>query len=140
MKKVSNIMYLVSMILGIVLAVTLFICAVATIAISFIPPIQDAIKEGLQNIPEEDREIVFNIIIGSNIAAGVLLILVAICSAASAILCGIARNKNVKALHIVNIVIGAIGGNDLAIAAAILGLIADNKEKKKEATGAKEIE
>lgn len=132
MKKVSNIMYLVSMILGIVLAVTLFICAVATIAISFIPPIQDAIKEGLQNVPEQDREIIFNIIIGSNIAAGVLLILVSACSVASAILCGVARSKDSKPLHIVNIVIGALGGNDLAIAAAILGLISLSKEKKKE--------
>ena len=50
-----------------------------------------------------------------------------------------ARNNGNKTLYILNIIFGALGGGEIAIAASILALIADSKEKKGEKE-VKEIE
>ncbi len=140
MKKASNIMYLVNMIICFVLVGLFLLIGIAQIVIGCIPAIQDAIKEGLQNVEEQYRELVFGITIGSIIGSGVMCLVAAAFAAASAILSLMARTKGNKTLYILNIIFGALGGGEVAIAASILALIADSKEKKKDDQGVKEIE
>jgi len=61
MKKASNIMYLVNMILCFILAGVLFLYGIGAIVVGCIPGIQDAIKEGLQEVPEEYRQMVISL-------------------------------------------------------------------------------
>ena len=134
MKKASNIMYLVSMIFGIIGAVVLFIFGIGSIICGCIPEIHDAIVQGVEGT-EEAKTAVLAIYIGSMVGSGVVLLFMAAFDAVSAVLCHKARTNGSRKLYIVNIVFGALGGNDVAIAASILAIIAENKEKKR-----KEIE
>lgn len=140
MKKASNIMYLVNMILCFILAGVLFLYGIGAIVVGCIPGIQDAIKEGLQEVPEEYRQMVYFFTVGSIVGSGVLLLLVAGLALVSAFLSLKARTNGSKKLYILNIIFGALGGGEIAIAASILALIAEGKAEKKEAQEVKEIE
>lgn len=140
MKKAANIMYLVNIILCFVLAGVLFLCGIGTIVVGCIPGIQDAIKEGLQEVPEEYRQMVYFFTVGSIVGSGVLLLVVAGLALISAFLSLKARSNGNKKLYILNIIFGALGGGEIAIAASILALIAESKEEKKEDQEIKEIE
>ena len=125
-------MYLVSMILGIIGAVLLFIYGLALIICGCIPAVIEAIKEGA---PEQYRDLAVGAYMGAMISGGVVLLFLGAFSVVSAVLCHKARTNGNRKLYITNIVFGALGGNEIAIAASILAIIAENKENKR-----KEIE
>ena len=132
MKKASNIMYLVSMILGIVGAVLLIFYGIAMIVVGCIPAISEAI---LQEVEEEYRDIVLGAWIGGMVTGGLVLLACGACAIVSAVLCHKGRTEGNRKIYILNIVFGALSGNDVAIAASILAIISENKEKNR-----KEIE
>ncbi len=139
MKKASRIMYLVNMIICFIIMGMFIFLGIAQIVVGCIPAIQDAIKEGMQGVEEQYRETVYFITIGSIIGSGIACLFAAAFAGASAFLSLKARNNGNKTLYILNIIFGALGGGEIAIAASILALIAESKEKKGEKE-VKEIE
>ena len=128
MKKASNIMYLVSMILGIVLAVVLIFYGIAMVVVGCIPAIAEAI---VQEVPEEYQVWVVGAWMGSMIGAGLVLLACGACAIVSAVLCHKGRTDGSRKIYILNIVFGALSGNDVAIAASILAIISENKERNR---------
>ena len=137
MKKASNIMYLVSMILGIVGAVVLIFYGIGIIVAGCIPAILDAIT---QEVPEEYQALVMGFYMGGMISAGLVLLACGACSIVSAVLCHKGRTAGNRKIYILNIVFGALSGNDVAIAASILAIISENKERKREVEGQRKDE
>ena len=132
MKKASNIMYLVSMILGIILAAVLVFYGIALVVVGCIPAISEAI---VQEVPEEYQALVVGAWMGGMISAGLVLLACGACAIVSAVLCHKGRTEGNRKIYILNIVFGALSGNEVAIAASILAIISDNKERNR-----KEIE
>ena len=132
MKKASNIMYLVSMILGIVLAAVLVFYGIALVVVGCIPAIAEAI---VQEVPEEYQALVVGAWMGGMISAGLVLLACGACAIVSAVLCHKGRTDGNRKIYILNIVFGALSGNEVAIAASILAIISENKERNR-----KEIE
>ena len=125
MKKASNIMYLVSMILGIILAAVLVFYGIALVVVGCIPAIAEAI---VQEVPEEYQALVVGAWMGGMISAGLVLLACGACAIISAVLCHKGRTEGNRKIYILNIVFGALSGNEVAIAASILAIISDNKE------------
>ena len=132
MKKASNIMYLVAMILGIIGAAVLVFYGLAMVVVGCIPAIAEAIS---QEAPEEYQALIMGVWMGSMIGSGLLLLALGACAIVSSVLCHKARTAGNRKLYILNIVFGAISGNEVAVAASILAIISDNKERNR-----KEIE
>ena len=132
MKKASNIMYLVAMILGIIGAALLVFYGLAMVVVGCIPAIAEAIS---QEAPEEYQALIMGVWMGSMIGSGLLLLALGACAIVSSVLCHKARTEGNRKLYILNIVFGAISGNEVAVAASILAIISDNKERNR-----KEIE
>ena len=128
MKKASNIMYLVSMILGIVLAAVLIFYGIALVVVGCIPAIAEAI---VQEVPEEYQALVVGAWMGGMISAGLVLLACGACAIVSAVLCHKGRTDGNRKIYILNIVFGALSGNEVAIAASILAIISDNKERNR---------
>ena len=132
MKKASNIMYLVSMILGIVIAAILVFYGIALIVVGCIPAI---VEEIIKEVPEEYQALVTGAWMGGMIGGGLVLLACAVFAIVSAVLCHKGRTDGNRKIYILNIVFGALSGNEVAIAASILAIISDNKERNR-----KEIE
>ena len=128
MKKASNIMYLVSMILGIILAAVLVFYGIALVVVGCIPAIAEAI---VQEVPEEYQALVVGAWMGGMISAGLVLLACGACAIISAVLCHKGRTEGNRKIYILNIVFGALSGNEVAIAASILAIISDNKERNR---------
>ena len=128
MKKASNIMYLVSMILGIILAAVLVFYGIALVVVGCIPAISEAI---VQEVPEEYQALVVGAWMGGMISAGLVLLACGACAIISAVLCHKGRTEGNRKIYILNIVFGALSGNEVAIAASILAIISDNKERNR---------
>ena len=128
MKKASNIMYLVSMILGIVLAAVLVFYGIALVVVGCIPAIAEAI---VQEVPEEYQALVVGAWMGGMISAGLVLLACGACAIVSAVLCHKGRTDGNRKIYILNIVFGALSGNEVAIAASILAIISENKERNR---------
>ena len=128
MKKASNIMYLVSMILGIILAAVLVFYGIALVVVGCIPAISEAI---VQEVPEEYQALVVGAWMGGMIGAGLVLLACGACAIISAVLCHKGRTDGNRKIYILNIVFGALSGNDVAIADSILAIISENKERNR---------
>lgn len=137
MKKASNIMYLVSMIFGIIGAVVLIFYGISIIVCGCIPAILEAITK---EVPEEYQALVTGFYMGGMISAGLVLLACGACSIVSAVLCHKGRTEGSRKIYILNIVFGALSGNEVAIAASILAIISENKERKREVQGERKEE
>lgn len=133
MKKASNIILLISAIMGFVL-MGIFLISAITFAIFTSPSFSSYIIEGINNgtidttasSPEETANIVRIVF---TILSGVYIYL-AIFSLISAIISINARNKETNSVYIACIVLGIISGNEIALVGSILGLISNNKEQQ----------
>ena len=129
MKKASNIMYLVSMIFAIIGAAILFFYGIALIVVGCIPGI---IEEIIKEVPEEYQALVTGAWVGGMVCSGLVLFIIGGFAIASAVLCHKGRTAGSRKIYILNIVFGALSGNEVAIAASILAIIAENKEKNRQ--------
>ena len=133
MKKASNIILLISAIMGFVL-MGVFLISAITFAIFTSPSFSSYIIEGINNgtihttasSPEEAANIVRIVF---TILSGVYIYL-AIFSLISAIISINARNKETNNVYIACIVLGLISGNEIVLVGSILGLISNNKEQQ----------
>ena len=133
MKKASDIILLISAIMGFVL-MGIFLISAITFAIFTSPSFSSYIIEGINNgtidttasSPEEAANIVKIVF---TILSGVYIYL-AIFALISAIISINARNKKTNSVYIACIVLGIISGNEIALVGSILGLISINKEQQ----------
>ena len=123
MKKASQILYLVSAILGLVVVGTLVFTGAAVLKNGHL--LDDIIKQAgydPASIPAEQFAMIVTTV-------AVVVFVSAVFPLISTILAITGMFKqNSKGLHIANIVFGALGGTYVVIVAAIFGLISRNKE------------
>lgn len=123
MKKVSQILYLVSAILGVVVIGSYVFAGCAVLANGHL---LDAIIKQAGQDPETIDPEVFKTIVTT---VAVVIFALAIFPLISTILAIAGTSKKAgKGLHIANIVFGALGGTYVVIVAAIFGLISRNRE------------
>ena len=130
MKKASKILFIVSGAMGIVVSVGWFVASV--IMFLFASPVfSSLVKQMAENTKYSEASIDAIIVI--------LQLTFLIVGIASLVMTGFAVTSSVfafratkpspsKSTLIINIVLGALSGNDVAIAGAILGLIAQSRE------------
>lgn len=132
MKKASNIILLVSMILSIIMAVTFMIIAICSFAsAAFIDELKEMAKQYVdQDLDYETMELIIKIYVYTY---GICFGVVGLLNIIAAIVASGARKIDAKKSTFIScIVFGCLSGNYACIPGGILGLIAYNKEQKNE--------
>ena len=143
MRKASDIVLLIGMILGFVATGILFIVSILFFVFGSqvgLDLLHAAMEESGQAFTEEETQIADIVWVASFISTGVVLILVAIFSCLSAVFALMARSNPKKGNYIVALVFGVLGGNEAVLVGSIFGLISCKDDKKPEVVEAEEKE
>ena len=127
MKKVSRILLLVGMIIGLVAAGILLLNGIAFIILS-IPPVVEQVFDGYKGSDVETAKIAWT---ASFLTTGIVLLVIAVFELVTSLLAIKANKVQVKKMYIVSLVFGALF-NELVLAGSIVGIIAhrhDNDQK-----------
>lgn len=137
MRKASEILFLVGMILSIVLAVSYFTSAIACIVVGSVPAVRDAIIEGLNKANEAgntnfNAEQLASFIQGGIIGSGVSLFFVCGFAVANAVFSAKARRgKPTRTIAILNIVFGILSDVIVNVVGAVLSIIQDGRDERR---------
>ena len=135
MKKASDIVLLVSAILGFVTAGIMFLCAIMFTIFSM-PFFTDFIKEGIENgsihTTAENTDAAIIIARVTFISCAVCFFIIVILMIIASAICLKARKQHTKGLFITAIVFGAISGLESAIVGGIFGLIGTRNERQEQ--------
>ena len=140
MRKVSKILFLVGGIMSFVFIGIFVLLGLGFIILGaigheyIVQMIQDGTITVTSDIPDATPEMLASIVVATFIATGVMLVLFAIPAIFSGIFAFKAKNEDMPStkLLILNIIFGAISGAEVNMVGAILGLIANKRERNRQ--------
>ena len=142
MRRASEILFLIGMILSIVVAVCWFICGISAIVVGSVPAIKEALIQALNELKEQagssaasaNVETLASLIQGGIIGSGVAFLFLGGFSVANAVFSAKAKaGKPTRTIAILNIVFGILSDVIVNVVGAVLSLIQDGRDERRKA-------